>query len=179
MIKALCLQCGEPSFLTEEEEEKTFGCPKCGDTLGIPADLDDQVDLTITSHELRILTHWADNYTALMYRYGLDPERRMGQVMKVILDRLSMQTNVPLSLGQELADLRSAMSEKGYSVDIVLIDGDGNCMECHQPVDIEDVADHRCGVPLTHEISLDDLPPLETTDEHGTETNKDEPPYSS
>lgn len=162
-LNLLCLVCGEPSYLTEAPSE----CPHCGD-IGTPADLDKTVSVTLTAHELRILTFWAEAYSRLYSRMGYDPGNRMALTLKTIFDRLSMQTDTSLSLVQDMANVRSEMTQKfGTSVDLVLFDGSGQCMECNAPLntlDDESLFAHKCGV------SVDELP---TTEEDDT------PPFSS
>jgi hypothetical protein len=108
-MNLLCLACGEAS--TVEPEDDVRGCPKCGDT-GMPADLDDAVNLHITKHELRILTMWASNYA------GLIEEKHSGSVRAVqtICDRLGTQVSVPLTMAQEIADVRAAFTESAVKV---------------------------------------------------------------
>lgn len=91
--RLLCLYCGhesqvDPSMVTE--------CPTCHSTAR-PADLEDTVDIHITKHELRVLTIFASEHAE---RIGLPV------VTRTILDRLTTQTEIPLSLDHELADAR-------------------------------------------------------------------------
>lgn len=161
-LNLLCLVCGEPSYLTEAPDE----CPKCGD-VGTPADLDETATVTLTKHELRILTFWADAYARLWGRVGYDPSNRMSLTLKTIFDRLSMQTDTPLSFSQDLADLRMEINQKyGNAAELILFDGAGRCMECQAQLDVmneESLFNHRCGV-------LDELPAAD---------DEDTPPYSS
>lgn len=155
--------CGEPSYLTEAPDE----CPHCGD-IGTPADLDETATVTITKHELRILTFWADAYARLYSRMGWDPSDRMSLTLKTILDRISMQTDTPLSFSQDIADFRQGVAQKyGTELDAVFFDSTGRCMECNEQLDAlddnESLFAHRCGVS-------DELP---AADEEGT------PPHSS
>ena len=162
-LNLLCLVCGEPSYVTEAPDE----CPNCGD-IGTPADLDKTATVTLTKHELRILTFWAEAYARLYARMGYDPSNRMALTLKTIFDRISMQTDTPLTLMQDVANIRSEMAEKfGDTVDLVLFDGSGTCLECGSPLnalDDESLFAHKCGA------SLDELP---APDEDGT------PPFSS
>lgn len=154
----LCLVCGEPSYVTETPS----ACPFCGDQ-SAPADLDKMVTISLTEHELRILTFWTEAYARLYERIGYDPTRRMSLMVKTIFDRLSMQTTTPLSLTQDMANVRAEMQQKlGHSIDLVAFDGTGKCLECDAPLDLNDeeaLFKHRCGV------SDDELP---TPDEGGT-----------
>lgn len=155
--------CGEPSYVTEAPSE----CPHCGD-VSTPADLDETITISITKHELRLLTFWSEAYARLYSRMGWDPSDRMSATLKTLRDRLAMQTDTPLSLVQDLADLRLEVAQKfGDTADLILFDGDGRCMECNQQLnmlDDEALFAHTCGVPD------DELP---ATDEEDT------PPYSS
>jgi hypothetical protein len=125
----LCLACGIESVVEANSDKGIYtvdhehghGCPACGDT-GVPADLADAVDVHITKHELRILTIWATNYARAQpeltapYR---SKTTNMSRVMQTIVDRLGVQTDVALTLSQEVADVRAAYP--GISV----VDADG------------------------------------------------------
>jgi predicted nucleic acid-binding Zn-ribbon protein len=54
----LCVNC-RATF--SEEEVKGWGCPSCGNK-GVPADTRAKSTVTLTSHEWKILTIWADNW---------------------------------------------------------------------------------------------------------------------
>jgi hypothetical protein len=110
-MRLLCLACGAESVITEGASVP--GCPECGDRQGIPADLDDTVDVHISKHELRILTMWADNHARSI---------KMPHVTRIILDRLGTQTDAPLTLGQEIADVRAAFPD----AEIRVYDDHGN-----------------------------------------------------
>jgi hypothetical protein len=73
----------------------------------IPANLDDSVMIHISTHELRILTMWADNWA----RYIADRSPDAPKVVRLILDRLATQTSAALTLGQEIADVRAEFPE--------------------------------------------------------------------
>lgn len=159
-INNLCMVCGEPSYLTEPVD----ACPHCGD-IGTPADLDQIVTVTLTKHELRILTFWAEAYARIYSRMGYDPSDRMSLTLKTIFDRLCMQTDTPLSIMQEMADLRSSVDQKyGSGLSLVLFDTNGRCMECNEQLDTyneESMFGHQCGglgEPST--ADEDDTPPL-------------------
>lgn len=113
--RLLCLQCGTVAETSEEHD----ACPGCGDSMHVPADLNDTVDLTITRHELRILTIWASNWA----RQHNDPGT--SQCIKTVLDRLGTQTDTALTLSQEIADLRAAFP--GSQVDVY--DGAGDPLD--------------------------------------------------
>src|SRR5258707_968644 len=95
VMRLLCLTCGN----TTSTDEELKACPACGDRGHVPADLDDTVTVTLTRHELRILTFWAESRA-----------REIGalNVMGVILLRLGTQTDIALTMSQEIADLRAA-----------------------------------------------------------------------
>lgn len=157
-LNLLCLVCGEPSYLTEAPDE----CPRCGD-ISTPADLDQTATITLTKQELRILTFWSDAYARLGARMGWDPSDRMALTLKTIFDRISMQTDTPLSFLQDMANLRNDMAMKfGTSFELILFDGAGQCMECNAPLDEldeESMFNHRCGVSLELDAPEDDDTP--------------------
>lgn len=104
--RLLCLQCGNVA----ETGEELADCPSCGDSKHVAANLNDTVNLTITRHELRILTMWASNWAA---QTGDPPTM---QCIKTVLERLGMQTDTALTLSQEIADLRAAFPDSRVSV---------------------------------------------------------------
>lgn len=145
----LCLVCGEPSYF----EEGIFPdqCPNCGDT-GTPADLDETLNLTITAHELRVLTFWAEGYIKLLDRTALmssESVARAHKVLKTVFERLGMQTTVPLTMSQDIADFRSYLSEQteGASNRMVIIDLNGKCVDCGMKVDLARFYEHKCAPP--------------------------------
>lgn len=104
MKKWLCLACGN----IIEIVETAFGCPICGCT-GVPADMADAVTVTLTVHELRVLTMWAEFYASA----GNDEEHRMmRKAVYGIAHRLTQQSErlatVGITFANELADLRVA-----------------------------------------------------------------------
>jgi hypothetical protein len=154
--------CGEPSYI--DADTAPDECPHCGD-IGTPANLDETATVTLTKHELRILTFWADAYSRLYSRMGLDPSDRMVLTLKTILDRLSMQTDTPLSLSQDLANIRTEMMDKfGDAAELVVFDASGRCVECDAVLDMfdsESLFEHNCGVPRDQlPASEEDLPPF-------------------
>jgi hypothetical protein len=112
--RLLCLACGEESTVSDDVHQ--HGCPKCGDTTGAPADLGQSLDLHISTHELRIITMWAMNYAELMDRQHPDTGVSLVSVMQVILNRIATQTNVALTLSQDIADLRAAFPNSDVTV---------------------------------------------------------------
>lgn len=121
--RLLCLYCGHVS---EVDPSEVTECPTCHSTAR-PADLDDTVDIHITKHELRVLTIFASEHAE---RIGLPV------VTRTILDRLTIQTEIPLSLEQELADVRQRFGHGN----VKLIRGDtGLCTAATES--------HFCSVP--------------------------------
>ena len=111
--RLLCLACSEESVVSDDVH--THGCPKCGDTVGVPADLADTVNIHITNHELRILTIWASNYADAMDQ--LHPnDVPLRPVVQGIIDRIGTQTTVPLTLSQEIADVRALFPDSEVHV---------------------------------------------------------------
>lgn len=108
-MRLLCLDCGEEITLSEDHE--IYGCPNCGAT-SIPADLDDAVTVTITNHELRILSIWASNWAYEHTTTDLD----LAKPISVILARLGTQTLAALTLSQEIADLRATFPNSKVTV---------------------------------------------------------------
>lgn len=108
-MRLLCLYCG--AEIDVRDDERLTGCPQCSNA-GVPADLDDAVDIHITKHELRILTMWADNYA----RSVVDRHPDLPNVVSTICNRLATQTDVPLTLSQEIADLRAAFPESKVKI---------------------------------------------------------------
>lgn len=111
-MRLLCLRCRTVTQI--KPDQHLAGCPGCGDRSGIPADADDTVTVTLTKHELRILTMWADNHArTIASRPGLE---HMPQITAGILDYLGQQTDAPLSLAQEMADVRAAFPDSTVTV---------------------------------------------------------------
>jgi hypothetical protein len=94
---------------TTSTDETLRACPACGDSEHPPADLSDTVTVTLTTHELRILTIWAENWAR---QCGESAVKAMG----VILLRLATQTDAALTLSQEIADVRAAFPDSEVSV---------------------------------------------------------------
>lgn len=109
MARLLCLACGgEADTLTAGPLD---ACPNCGDK-GVPADLEDVTSITLTTHELRILTIWASNWAnAIASQHPNTP-----RVLQTILDRIGMQTSAALTLRQEIADIRAAYPDSKVTV---------------------------------------------------------------
>ncbi|MFF8406886.1 hypothetical protein ACF06P_35325 [Streptomyces sp. NPDC015684] len=111
-VRLLCCHCRAITEVDREGEPLT-SCPNCGST-AVPADANDTVTVTLTKHELRILGIWASNYAeSIKDRPGGEDSPR---VIYGILDHLGTQTDVALSLRQELADLRAALPNSSVTV---------------------------------------------------------------
>lgn len=100
-IYAWCTDCGEK--FTKAQILSTMACPKCGSE-GMPCSPDDDVEIKINWHELRILTIWAENFAVKCPPHGpITPS----QTIKAIAKRLQEQfpSRTPLTLAGELAQL--------------------------------------------------------------------------
>jgi hypothetical protein len=106
-MRLLCLACGEETAPTGP----LSACPHCGNQ-GVPADLDDMSSITLSTHELRILTMWADNWATYIEKRHPGSQR----VIRTILDRLATQTAAALTLRQEIADVRAAFPDAEVKV---------------------------------------------------------------
>lgn len=98
----LCLNCNE-----ETEPGTHQVCPHCGST-HVPADLDDKVTITLTRHELRVLTIWAERW-AMDCAERTPEHETMRRVVYGITDRLEMQllgNPTPLTIVGEINQLR-------------------------------------------------------------------------
>lgn len=111
-MRLLCCHCRKTTTV-ESEDEPLRSCPSCGST-AVPADADDTATVTLTKHELRILCIWASNFAeAIKDRPGSEDSPN---VVYGILDHLGTQTDVALSLRQELADVRAAFPDSTVTV---------------------------------------------------------------
>lgn len=105
-MRLLCLRCRE--ITGASEGHSLNACPACGNT-NPPADADDTVTITLTTHELRILTIWASNWAEA---HTDKPEGQDSpRVIAGILDGIGQYTSAPLSLRQEVADVRAAFPD--------------------------------------------------------------------
>jgi hypothetical protein len=102
MSELLCLCCAA----TTTDDGHLDACPTCGCREHIPADLGDTVTVTLTRHELRILTFWAAGFARQ------HPATHMASVVQTITDRLTTQTDTALSLTQEIADFQTHLQER-------------------------------------------------------------------
>ena len=98
-----CTLCGVDiesfKYLTE--------CPNCG-TTGQPCGVENQVNVSINWHELRILCIWAE-------RLGLQCKPPSAGTVYAIAERLMKQfpERIPLTLAGEIGELKDA----GYKVE--------------------------------------------------------------
>lgn len=112
MIVARCVQCD--SEFTEEQLLDQLACPACG-TKSIPCDPSKDVQIKINTHELRILTIWADNWA----QRAVDAQGK--KTLHCILERLAKQLpSTPLTMGMEIADLQDA----GFDAQLVTESGE-------------------------------------------------------
>lgn len=110
LVHALCLCCGEPS-----EWESDAGppcCPHCLCSVHVPADLDDMATVTLTVHELRVLTMWADKWAHSM------PDLHSKRVVTGIVDRLVPQLpgGQSLTIDQLVSDLASRFPDFNFEI---------------------------------------------------------------
>lgn len=111
MIAARCVQCD--SEFTEEQLVGVSGCPKCG-TPSLPCDPKKDVEIKINTHELRILTMWADNWAQAQ----VDAQGK--KTLSCILQRLSKQLpDTILTLSGEVKSLQDA----GHDAQLITADG--------------------------------------------------------
>jgi hypothetical protein len=108
MVRALCLCCGGVSEF--DDDAPPVGCPHCRCTKHVPADLNMQEQITITAHELSVLTHWADNWARGVIGMS-DPHSQ--QLVRGIVDRLvpQVKSSVGLTFQHEVNDLRASYPE--------------------------------------------------------------------
>ena len=103
-MRLLCLACRDISeVLSDGEDPGLAACPACGNTK-VPADADDTVTITLTTHELRVLAIWASNWATAIKDHPSCEDSP--QVIQGILDHLALYTSAALSMHQEIADLR-------------------------------------------------------------------------
>lgn len=105
MTELLCLCC----HTSTEQVPDMRACPSCGCSKHPPADLGDTVTITLTQHELRVLTFWAAEHGRKVMSGPCNP-------IQTITDRLSLQTSTALSFSQEIADLRAAFPASDVTV---------------------------------------------------------------
>ena len=104
--RLLCLRCRN---VAEVPRDKPIArCPNCGAN-SVPADLDDTITLTITSQELRILTFWAERWASHIKDF---PNCEAAPtVIGGIVNEIGKATAAPLTLSQEVADLRAEVGD--------------------------------------------------------------------
>lgn len=112
-IAAWCVDCG--GRFTEEQIEGASCCPGCG-SAGVPCSPNDDVQVAINWHELRVLTIWAENYAGQTDKRTAENDNSDGRsakpllpTVKAIARRLQAQfpTRTPLTLSGELAQLKA------------------------------------------------------------------------
>lgn len=111
-VVARCVQCD--SEFTEEQLQGQQACPTCG-TTSLPCDPAKDVTIKINTHELRILTIWADNW---IQAHG-EPQSK--KTLSCIIQRLAAQLpKTPLTLASEIKDLQDA----GFDAQLIGSDGE-------------------------------------------------------
>lgn len=107
---------------TEEEITGATSCPSCG-TKGVPCSIEQDLDLRINWHELRILCIWASNYAQ-----SLGDEHKLS--LNAIIGRLEPQRKEgwpALTLLGEIRELSEQLEKEGYDcTDVDLYDEQGN-----------------------------------------------------
>lgn len=100
-IVARCVRCYRG--FTEEQIAGATRCPFCGNK-GVPMSPEEDVELKINWHELRILTIWAENYA----RQHIDRDPTMMDTVFAIVGRLQDQypSFAPLTLTGEIRQLK-------------------------------------------------------------------------
>lgn len=75
-------------------------CPNCG-TTNQPCGIENQVNVSINWHELRVLCMWAERWAA---------EKKLGNVVYSIAERLAKQfpERTPLTIAGEIGQLKDA-----------------------------------------------------------------------
>lgn len=112
MIVARCVQCD--SEFTEEQLQGVSGCPTCG-TRSLPCDPKKDVEIRINTHELRVLTMWADFWA----QSKVDAQGQ--KTLSCILQRLSKQLpDTILTLSGEVKDLQDA----GHDAQLITASGE-------------------------------------------------------
>lgn len=94
-----CTRCNEQIGSFEGLE----ACPRCG-TRGVPCDYGNQVDVSVNTHELRVLCMWAENWA--YSKEDVDED-----VVYAIARRLRAQLgskDVPLTMADEFRGLKEA-----------------------------------------------------------------------
>lgn len=98
---ARCVQCDAEFTQEELKAANAHACPRCG-CEGLPVDPAHDISIKINTHELRILTCWADSWAAEKCNAGAQ------KTLKAIIERLDKQlTDTPLTLRAEVKDLQN------------------------------------------------------------------------
>ena len=89
--EGFCTRCGT----VIESFEGLSACPSCG-TDSIPCSNADQINISINTHELRILTIWAERWVmAMENEYD---QANSATTLRAITGRISKQLEKPVSL---------------------------------------------------------------------------------
>lgn len=109
-ISCRCVICN--TGFTKEQILNKISCPQCG-SKSVPVDPDNDVNITINIHELRILGIWAENYAAVCDNKELDNayHESLKDCVNAITKRIRKQLialnkDMPLTLSQEMEDLQ-------------------------------------------------------------------------
>lgn len=113
-----CVICGE-EFKNDEIGENVEKCPNCG-TESIPCDIEDDVQIKINWHELRILSIWAENWARQLDQTKSDKEERNLLTILTIAQRLQEQQpdKLPLTLYGEIKELRNELGDENIVTDL-------------------------------------------------------------
>lgn len=112
MIVARCVQCD--SEFTEEQLVGVSGCPTCG-THSLPCDPKKDVEIKINTHELRVLTIWADNWA----QHNVDAQGK--KTLSCILQRLSKQ--LPDTIFTLSGEVKS-LQDDGHDAQLINTNGE-------------------------------------------------------
>lgn len=118
MTNIRCIICGK-EFKDEKIPENSECCPNCG-TETIPCDINDDINIKINWHELRILTIWAENWARhLDQNKSQDDEKNLLTIL-TIAQRLQKQfpKKLPLTLFGEIKELRNALGDESIVTDL-------------------------------------------------------------
>jgi len=100
-----CTKCYEE--FSEEETKNVSRCPKCG-SKGLPMLINQDVQIKINWHELRILCNWAENWAEAKCDQD---SRSMLEAMVDRLDKYRPEGGTALTLTREVKDLQEMYPE--------------------------------------------------------------------
>lgn len=116
MAEGFCTQCGKEI----ESFEGLDRCPFCN-TTSIPCDFKNQVNVSINTHELRILCIWAENH---VHNVSDEQEQAsMATTLRSICDRISKQLpeerKVCLLLSDEVKEIKKRYGDENVESDVL------------------------------------------------------------